>query len=81
METSNINTPDILIYVHPDLTAEGRAKVENEVMGCAGVIAADFDHRKQPHALMVVYNPDATSSNQILATVRKYDPAASLVGL
>ena len=81
MKTANIDTPDILIYVHPELSAERRTKVENEVMGCAGVIAADFDHNKHPHALMVVYNPDATNSKQILAAVRKYDPAASLVGL
>lgn len=76
-----MDTPDIMIYVHPELSAEGRAKVENDVMACAGVIAADFDHHKHPHALTVVYNPDATSSKQILATVRKYDPAASMVGL
>lgn len=76
-----MDTPDIMIYVHPELSAEGRAKVEKEVMGCVGVIAADFNHNKHPHALMVVYNPDATSGEKILAAVKKHDPAASMVGL
>ncbi|CAG0937961.1 hypothetical protein GALLN_00060 [Gallionellaceae bacterium] len=76
-----MDTPDIMIYVHPELPAEGRAKVEKEVMGCNGVIAADFDHHKHPHALTVVYNPDAISGKQILAAVQKYDPAASMVGM
>ena len=76
-----MDTPDILIYVHPELSAESRAKVENEVRGCAGVIAANFDHHKHPHALTVVYNADATSGKQILAAVQRYDPAASMVGL
>ena len=76
-----MDTPDIMIYVHPELSVEGRSRVENEVMGCAGVIAAAFDHHKHPHALTVVYNPDATSGKQILDAVRKHDPAASMVGL
>ena len=76
-----MDTPDILIHVHPELSAEARATIESEVMGCAGVIAANFDHRKQPHALTVVYNPASTSSKKILTAVQKYDPAASMVGL
>lgn len=76
-----MNRPDILIHVHPELSAGDRAIVEHEVMGCPGVIAADFDHHDHPHALVVVYNPDAISGKQILASVRKFDPAASMVGL
>jgi len=76
-----MDTPDIMIYVHPELSAENRAKVESAVMGCSGVIAADFDHHKHPHALTVVYNPDVIKGAQILAAVQKFDPAASLVGL
>ena len=76
-----MDTPDVLIYVHSELSAEGRSKIENAVMGCVGVIAADFDHHLPSHALMVVYNHDAINAKQILATVRQYDPAASMVGL
>lgn len=76
-----MSTPDILIHVHPELSEAGRAKVESAVMGCAGVLAANFDQHKHPHALMVAYNPDEISGKQILALVQKYDSAASMVGL
>jgi len=80
METT-INTPDILIYVHPELSADDRTKIENDVAKRAGVISAHFDHHKHPHALTVLYKLDAISEQEILASVRKYDPSASLVGL
>lgn len=76
-----MDTPDILIHVHPDLSSYVRTKVENDVLASKGVIAANFDHHKQPHSLIVVYNADATSGQQILDVVKKYDPAASMAGL
>ncbi len=76
-----MDTPDILIHVHPDLSAEDRTTVVDNVLACAGIIAAAFNHHKHPHALTVVYNPDAISSQEILATVRKYDSLATMVGL
>lgn len=76
-----MDTPDILIHIHPELSAEKRAEIENAVMKCAGVIAADFDHHKKPHALTVVYNKDATNEARILEAVRKFDPVATMVGL
>lgn len=76
-----MDTPDILIYVHPELPANKRSKVEKEVLARAGVLAADFDHNKHPHALMVVYNPDVIKGQELLAIVQRHDPAASLVGL
>ncbi|MBI3480908.1 MAG: hypothetical protein HY016_11230 [Nitrosomonadales bacterium] len=76
-----MDTPDIMIYVHPELSAEGRSKIEDAVMACAGVIAADFDQHIHPHALKVLYNSAATNGKQILAKVRQFDPAATLVGL
>ncbi|MBI3480975.1 MAG: hypothetical protein HY016_11575 [Nitrosomonadales bacterium] len=76
-----MDTPDILIYVHPELSAEGRSKIENALMGCAGVLAADFDQHTHAHALKVLYNSGVISGKQILAAVRQYDPAASMVGL
>ncbi len=76
-----MDTVDVLIHVHPELSQEDRAKVEREVMSCAGVIAANFDKHKSPHALTVLYNPDAVQDKQILEAVRRQDPAASLVGM
>jgi hypothetical protein len=50
-------------------------------MTCAGVIAANFDKHKSPHALTVLYNPNEIQDKQILDAVRRQDPAATLVGL
>lgn len=76
-----MDTVDVLIHVHPELSQEARVKVEQEVMTCTGVIAADFDKHKSPHALTVLYNPDAVQDKQILEAVRRQDPTATLVGL
>ena len=76
-----MDTVDVLIHVHPELSPEGRAKVEQEAMACNGVIAASFDHHKHPHALTVLYNPDAVHAKDVLEVVRRHDPAATMVGL
>lgn len=76
-----MKTVDILIHVHPELSTEARAKVEQEVSACNGVISANFDHHKHPHALIVIYNPDAIQTKQMLDVVKRHDPAATMVGL
>ncbi|MDA8231637.1 MAG: hypothetical protein M0006_09890 [Magnetospirillum sp.] len=72
---------DILIYVHPELPADDRARLENTVRTRAGVLGASFDHHAHPHALMVKYDSDATSGTEILLVVRQTDPVATMVGL
>lgn len=72
---------DVLIHVHPDLPAETRAKVEQEVKALGGVISACFTKKEHPHAMMVEYDPDAVGDARILEAVKHYDPAATLVGL
>lgn len=67
--------------MHPKLSPEDRSKVEQGVAVCGGVISANFDKHKHPHALTVEYNPDAVQSKQILEVVRRHDPAATMVGL
>ena len=76
-----MKTVDILIHVHPELSTEARAKVEQEVRACNGVISANFAHHKHPHALIVIYNPDAIQTKQMLDVVKRHDPAATMVGL
>jgi len=76
-----METVDVLIYVHPELLPEARTKIEHEVSACAGVISACFDQHKHPHALTVLYNPDAVQSKQILEVVRRHDPTSTMVGM
>jgi hypothetical protein len=74
-------TVDLLFHVHPELSMEARTKLEQEASACNGVISANFDHHKHPHALIVLYNPDAIQSKKILDVVKRHDPAATMAGL
>ena len=75
-----MNITDILIHVHPTLTAEQREKVEDALSGSKGVISAHFSPA-HPHALTVAYDPEMAQSGQLLQIVREWDQAATLVGL
>jgi hypothetical protein len=76
-----MNTADMLIHVHPELDAQGRADLANKVAGRVGVDCAEFGHHAPSHALIVKYDPDAVHGMQILDMVRKFDPVATMVGL
>lgn len=71
---------DILIHVHPELSAEQRAKIENEVGVQKGVMSVHFS-AGHPHELIVAYDPQAITSKRILELVRVWDKAATMVGL
>ncbi len=71
---------DILIHVHPDLLAEQRAKVEEAVAACGGVVSVHFSPG-HAHELMVAYDPEAINSTTILKQVRQADAVATMVGL
>ena len=71
---------DILIHVHPTLSAGQREKVEEALLGSKGVVAATFSPG-HPHTLSVAYDPQAAQSGQLLQIVREWDQAATLVGL
>ena len=71
---------DILIHVHPTLSAEQRAKIEEALLGSKGVVAATFSH-EHPHMLTVAYDPEAAHAGQLLQIVREWDQAATMAGL
>jgi len=71
---------DILIHVHPTLSAEQRAKIEDALIASKGVVAATFSHTHS-HMLTVAYDPEAAHAAQLLQTVREWDAAATMVGL
>ena len=75
-----MKTMEILVHIHPELSAEDRAKVAQHVAASTGVVSAHFDKHKHPHALIVEYNTDVVQHpKQILDVVRPLDPAASLI--
>jgi allophanate hydrolase subunit 1 len=71
---------DILIHVHPELSASQREKIETEVGALTGVVSVHFSSG-HPHELTVAYDPARITSQRILELVRQWDKAASLVGL
>ena len=76
-----MNKTDMLIYIHPGLDAQKRVELERMVEGKRGVDCAEFDSHSHYHAMMVRYDPDSIEGIQILETVRRTDPIASMVGL
>ncbi len=76
-----MNTADMLIHVHPTLNAQARTDLEKNLLGHIGVDCAEFEHRPQPHSILVKYDPDTIKGLDILLTVRKFDPEAAMVGL
>lgn len=71
---------DIMIHVHPDLSAEQRAKIENEVGACEGIVSVHFSPQ-HAHEMTVAYDPEVINSQTILKQVRQWDAAATMAGL
>lgn len=71
---------DILIHVHPTLSAGQRARIEEALSGNQGVVSAHFSP-EHPHVLTVAYDPEAAHAGQLLQIVREWDQAATMVGL
>jgi cell division protein FtsX len=71
---------DIMIHLHPDLSVEQRANIEEEVAACEGVVSVHFSPQ-HAHEMTVAYDPETIDSQTILAQVRQWDAAATMVGL
>ena len=75
-----MNITDIMIHVHPELSADQRGKVEEEVSNQDGVISVHFSPELQ-HEMTVAYNPESVTSETILSLVRQWDQDAVMIGL
>jgi hypothetical protein len=75
-----MNIADILIHVHPELSAQQREKMEAGIGARDGMVSVHFSSGHL-HELIVAYDPEAVSSQQILELVRRWDQAATMVGL
>lgn len=75
-----MNIADVMIHVHPDLSAEQRSKIEEYVSSDNGVMSVHFN-AEHVHELTVTYDPDAIKSAAILKQIREWDKDAVMVGL
>ena len=70
---------DIMIHFNQELNEEQRKSLEESVRQVDGVIAPRFNPGKD-HLLLIAFNPDATSTATLLATVQSLGYDAQLVG-
>jgi len=75
-----MNIVDIMIHVHPQLSAEQRTKVEETVSNHGGVVSVHFSPERE-HEMTVAYNPESITADTILGLVRQWDQDAVMVGL
>ena len=77
----NINIADIVVHLHPDCSCDDRNKMEQDLRAHNGVVSVHFDTKEHPHAVVVAYNPDAVTSAEVLAEIRKCDTQAVMAGI
>jgi len=76
-----MHTADMLIHVHPDLNAQARTALEKNLLSHIGVDCAEFEHKPQPHSILVKYDPESIEGLDILMEVRNVDPVATMIGM
>ncbi len=77
---TDVSIADIVVHLHPDTTGECKGRIEEGLRGQEGVVSVHFNEDEHPHALVVAYNTDATSSAALLAEIRKCDKEAVMAG-
>lgn len=76
---SMTNEADVVIHINEKLDTQHREKLSKNVCNLDGVISADLKDR-QPHLMIVGYDPQETKSLNILTGVRNTGMHAQLVG-
>jgi hypothetical protein len=71
---------DVLIHIDENLSAEGRAEVEDRLREIEGVVSVHNPHEK-PHLTIVQYVPNKTDAQALLREVQAQGCRAELVGL
>lgn len=71
---------DILINIHPDLSAGERTQLDDDLRSVDGVISVHFS-AEHPHLMTLEYNPEKTSSDKLLRHVGERGVEASKIGL
>ena len=77
---SDIKLVDITIHIDKETDAATRGKVEGALRGIDGVVSVHMP-QNETHLVVVEYNPDATSSSVLLASVREMAGHAEMIGL
>lgn len=79
--SKDIHIADIVVHLHPEISSDDRVKIEDQLRAHDGVVSVHFDEQDHPHAIVVAYNTEAVSSQDILADIRKSDSRAVMAGM
>lgn len=71
---------DVLIHIDEALASSHRGHLEEALRNNKGVIAPRFNGGSR-HLLLVSYNPEVTSSHNLLRIVKNNGYSAQLVGM
>ena len=80
MDTASTKMADVMIHVDEGITHADREALRSELLATGGVMAADY-HEDKAHLILVVYDPDAVTSAQLLEIPKARGLHAQLVGL
>lgn len=75
-----ISIADIIIHIDESLPRGQVDKIEDAIRQNTCVISASA-HDKTPHLMLVAYNPDCTTSKEVLDSVTKQGVHAESSGL
>jgi hypothetical protein len=76
----DIQLADVVVHIDQTLERERRTQIEEQVRAIDGVVSVHNPDDK-PHLAIVEYNPDKTTSAEILSTITIQGVHAELVGL
>lgn len=72
---------DIVVHLHPDTSCDDSDKIEQDLRARDGIISVHFSEAEHPHAMVVAYNSEAVTSEEVLSLIRKCDHEAVMVGM
>jgi len=78
--TMDINLADVTIHIDETLEPAKRHALVDQVREVNGVVGVGY-HDDKPHLMIIEYDPDKTSSAELLQTVKAQGVHAELIGL
>lgn len=74
-----MNISDVMIHINETLNSEARTSLEEDMRRIEGVVSPRFSPNKE-HLMMIAFNPEKTSSLDLLSKARAAGYTAQLVG-
>jgi hypothetical protein len=71
---------DVTIHLNEETTHADRESLRDQILKHKGVMSADY-RDDRPHLIIVEYDPEATSSAELLQIAKQRGLHAQLVGL